>query len=79
MCEKNLSYTHKKLKEKLELSINDQSNLPADNLISSAVLINAISVDVKWTVRSVSEIGMFILTKRCGKIQIVMGSKPETV
>lgn len=37
---------------------------PEASLISRAVRIKAISVDVKWTVKSSGEIGMFIRTRR---------------
>lgn len=37
---------------------------PGANLISSAVRMRAISVDVKWTVMSSLEMGMFIRTRR---------------
>lgn len=40
---------------------------PVASLISRAVRIRAISVDVKWTVRSSGEMGMFIRTRRCGE------------
>lgn len=39
---------------------------PGASLISSAVRMRAISVDVKWTVMSSLEMGMFIRTRRWG-------------
>lgn len=40
---------------------------PGASLMSSAVRMRAISVDVKWTVMSSLEIGMFMRTRRWGQ------------